>query len=148
NFQGNYISYIDGNVWKAYSWTEKLILRENYLTELHKDSFEGLLSLQYLDLSCNKIQSIERHTFEPLPFLKFINLSCNVITELSFGTFQAWHGMQFLHKLILNHNPLTTVEDPYLFKLPALKYLDMGTTLVPLTTLKNILMMTVELEKL
>ncbi|XP_063654473.1 leucine-rich repeat-containing protein 37A isoform X11 [Pan troglodytes] len=73
NFQGNYISYIDGNVWKAYSWTEKLIL---------------------------------------------------------------------------NHNPLTTVEDPYLFKLPALKYLDMGTTLVPLTTLKNILMMTVELEKL
>ncbi|XP_063561844.1 LOW QUALITY PROTEIN: leucine-rich repeat-containing protein 37A [Gorilla gorilla gorilla] len=148
NFQGNYISYIDVNVWKAYSWTEKLILRENTLTELHKDSFEGLLSLQYLDLSCNKIQSIERHTFEPLPFLKFINLSCNVITELSFGTFQAWHGMQFLHKLILNHNPLTTVEDPYLFKLPALKYLDMGTTLVPLTTLKNILMMTVELEKL
>uniref|UniRef100_A0A2I3RR28 LRRC37A3 n=1 Tax=Pan troglodytes TaxID=9598 RepID=A0A2I3RR28_PANTR len=88
NFQGNYISYIDGNVWKVYSWTKKLILRENNLTELHKDSFEGLLSLQYLDLSYNKIQSIERHTFEPLPFLKFINLSCNVITELSFGTFQ------------------------------------------------------------
>ncbi|XP_054314786.1 LOW QUALITY PROTEIN: leucine-rich repeat-containing protein 37A3-like [Pongo pygmaeus] len=100
NFQGNYISYIDGNVWKAYSWTEKLILSENNLTELHKDSFEGLLSLQYLILNCN---------------------------------------------------PLTTVEDPYLFKLPALKYLffrDMGTMLVPLTTLKNILMMTVELEKL
>ncbi|XP_025216937.1 leucine-rich repeat-containing protein 37A3-like isoform X2 [Theropithecus gelada] len=97
NFQGNYISYIDGNVWKAYSWTEKLILNENYLTELHKDSFEGLLSLQYL---------------------------------------------------ILNRNPLTAVEDPYLFELPALKYLDMGTTQVPLATLKNILTMTVELEKL
>ncbi|XP_063485344.1 leucine-rich repeat-containing protein 37A2-like [Symphalangus syndactylus] len=148
NFQGNYISYIDGNVWKAYSWTKKLILSENNLTELHKDSFEGLLFLQYLDLSCNKIQSIERHTFEPLPFLQFLNLGCNIITELSFGTFQAWHGMQFLHKLILNRNPLTTVEDPYLFQLPALKYLDMGTTLVPLTTLKNTLMMTVALEKL
>ncbi|XP_025216936.1 leucine-rich repeat-containing protein 37A3-like isoform X1 [Theropithecus gelada] len=148
NFQGNYISYIDGNVWKAYSWTEKLILNENYLTELHKDSFEGLLSLQYLDLSCNKIQSIERRTFEPLPFLQFINLGCNLLTELSFGTFQAWHGMQFLHKLILNRNPLTAVEDPYLFELPALKYLDMGTTQVPLATLKNILTMTVELEKL
>uniref|UniRef100_A0A2K6B302 LRRC37A/B like protein 1 C-terminal domain-containing protein n=1 Tax=Macaca nemestrina TaxID=9545 RepID=A0A2K6B302_MACNE len=148
NFQGNYISYIDGNVWKAYIWTEKLILNENYLTELHKDSFEGLLSLQYLDLSCNKIQSIERRTFEPLPFLQFINLGCNLLTELSFGTFQAWHGMQFLYKLILNRNPLTTVEDPYLFKLPALKYLDMGKTQVPLTTLKNILTMTVELEKL
>ncbi|XP_037591082.1 leucine-rich repeat-containing protein 37A3-like [Cebus imitator] len=97
NFQGNYISYIDGKVWKAFRWTEKLILSENYLTELHKDSFEGLLSLQYL---------------------------------------------------ILNRNPLTIVEDPYLFKLPALKYLDMGTTRITLTTVKNILMMTLELEKL
>ncbi|XP_017404833.2 leucine-rich repeat-containing protein 37B-like [Cebus imitator] len=99
NFQGNYISYIDGKVWKAFRWTEKLILSENYLTELHKDSFEGLLSLQYLDLSCNKIQSIERYTFESLPFLQSINLGCNLLTELSFGTFQAWHGMQFLHNL-------------------------------------------------
>uniref|UniRef100_A0A8C0PEQ6 Leucine rich repeat containing 37A n=1 Tax=Canis lupus familiaris TaxID=9615 RepID=A0A8C0PEQ6_CANLF len=127
NFQGNAISYIEENTWKPYRWTEKLILSENYLTELHKDSFEGLLSLQYLDLSCNKIQSIER---------------------LSFGTFQAWHGMQFLHKLILSHNPLTTVEDSYLFKLPALKYLDMGTTQVSLSTIESILMMTLELEKL
>ncbi|XP_037666229.1 leucine-rich repeat-containing protein 37A2-like [Choloepus didactylus] len=56
--------------------------------------------------------------------------------------------MQFLHKLILNRNPLTAVEDSYLFKLPALKYLDMGTTQVSLTTVENILMMTLELEKL
>ncbi|XP_075850032.1 uncharacterized protein LOC105883557 [Microcebus murinus] len=148
NFQGNAISYIDKNVWKSYSWTEKLILRENHMTELHKDSFEGLLSLRYLDLSCNKIQFIERGAFESLPFLEFLNLGCNLLTELSFGTFQAWHGMQFLHKLILNHNPLTTVEDSYLFKLPALKYLDLGTTQVPLTTIENILMATLELEKL
>ncbi|XP_064126436.1 leucine-rich repeat-containing protein 37A-like [Loxodonta africana] len=124
------------------------ILSENSLTELRKDSFEGLLSLQYLDLSCNKIQSIERRTFEPLPFLRFINLGCNLITELGFGTFQAWHGMQFLHTLVLNRNPLTTVEDSYLFKLPALKYLDMGTTQVSLTTVENILIMTLQLEKL
>ncbi|XP_045155407.1 leucine-rich repeat-containing protein 37A2 [Echinops telfairi] len=123
NFQGNSISYIDEDIWKAYRWTERLIFSDNYLSELHKDSFEGLLSLQYLDLSCNKIQSIERRTFEPLPFLQFINLGCNLLTELTFGTFQAWHGMQFLHKIILNRNPLTTVEDTYLFKLPALKYL-------------------------
>ncbi|XP_067570849.1 leucine-rich repeat-containing protein 37A2-like isoform X2 [Pseudorca crassidens] len=148
NFQGNSISYLDESIWKAYRWAEKLNLSENDLTELHKDSFEGLLSLRYLDLSCNKIQSIERRTFEPLPFLQFINLGCNLLTELSFGTFQAWHGMRFLHTLILNRNPLTTVEDSHLFKLPALKYLDMGTTQVSLTTVKSILMMTLELEKL
>uniref|UniRef100_A0A8C0XSQ5 Leucine-rich repeat-containing protein 37 N-terminal domain-containing protein n=1 Tax=Castor canadensis TaxID=51338 RepID=A0A8C0XSQ5_CASCN len=123
NFHGNTIDYIDKNTWKAYRWTEKLILSENHLTELCKDSFEGLLSLEYLDLSCNKIQYIERGTFESLPFLKFVNLGCNLITELNFGTFQAWHGMQFLHEVILSCNPLTTVEDSHLFKLPALKYL-------------------------
>ncbi|XP_048222579.1 leucine-rich repeat-containing protein 37A2-like isoform X4 [Perognathus longimembris pacificus] len=124
------------------------ILSENSLSELHKDTFEGLLSLEYLDLSCNKIQSIERRTFESLPFLKFVNLGCNLITELSFGTFQAWHEMPFLHQIILNRNPLTAVEDSYLFKLPALRYLDMGMTQVRLTTVENILMMTLALEKL
>ncbi|XP_057629973.1 leucine-rich repeat-containing protein 37A3-like [Chionomys nivalis] len=148
NFQGNDISYIDKNVWRAYRWAEKLNLGENHLTELHKDSFEGLLSLQILDLSCNKIRYIERGTFESLPFLKYMNLRCNLLTELSYGTFQAWHGMQFLQKLILSRNPLTIVEDPYFFKLPALKYLDLGTTQVQLTTLGNILMMTLQLEQL
>ncbi|XP_045381832.1 leucine-rich repeat-containing protein 37A3-like isoform X1 [Lemur catta] len=148
NFHGNAISHIDGNVWKSYPWTEKLILSENNLTELRKDSFEGLLSLRYLDLSCNKIQSIERGTFETLPFLQFVNLGCNSLTEVTFGTFQAWHGMQFLQTLILNQNPLATVEDSYLYKLPALKYLDVGTTQVSLTTIENILMETLELEKL
>ncbi|XP_057629398.1 leucine-rich repeat-containing protein 37A-like isoform X3 [Chionomys nivalis] len=97
NFQGNNISYIDKNVWRAYRWAEKLNLSENHLTELHKDSFEGLLSLQIL---------------------------------------------------ILSHNPLTIVEDPYFFKLPALKYLDLGTTQVQLTTLGNIFMMTLQLGQL
>ncbi|XP_069883725.1 leucine-rich repeat-containing protein 37A2-like isoform X2 [Dipodomys merriami] len=148
NFQGNNISYIEENIWASYRWTEKLILSENRLTELHKDTFEGLLSLEYLDLSCNKIQSIERRTFESLPFLKVVNLGCNLITELSFGTFQAWHGLPFLHHIVLNRNPLTSVEDSYLYKLPALKYLDMGTTQVQLTTVENVLMLTLSLEKL
>ncbi|KAL6044553.1 hypothetical protein STEG23_035181 [Scotinomys teguina] len=148
NFQGNAISYIEKHVWKAYRWTETLILSENLLTELHKDSFEGLLSLQVLDVSCNKIRYIERRTFESLPFVKYMNLGCNLLTELSFGTFQAWHGMQFLQKLILSHNPLTVAEDPYFYKLPALKYLDLGTTQVQLTALENILMMTLELKHL
>ncbi|XP_062936427.1 leucine-rich repeat-containing protein 37A2-like [Cynocephalus volans] len=148
NFQRNAISSIDKHVWEAYHWTEKLILSENLLTELHKDSFEGLLSLQHLDLSCNKIQAIERRTFEALPFLKSLNLRCNLISEVSFGTFQAWHEFQFLNELILNHNPLTTVEDSHLFKLPALKYLDMGATQVSLTTIENIILMSLELEKL
>ncbi|XP_055979902.1 leucine-rich repeat-containing protein 37A-like [Sorex fumeus] len=148
DFQGNSISSIDGNTWKAYPWVEKLILSDNSLAELRKDSFEALPNLKYLDLSCNKIQFIERRTFEAVPYLQSVNLSCNLITELSFGTFQSWHEMQFLHKIILSHNPLTTIEDFYLFKLPALKYLDMGATQVSLAAVQNILMMNLKLEKL
>ncbi|CAK7290784.1 Leucine-rich repeat-containing protein 37A2 [Vulpes lagopus] len=191
NFQGNSISYIEENTWKPYRWTEKLILSENYLTELHKDSFEGLLSLQYLIYPAIRYNLLKDVHLNHYLFLQYINLRCNLLTELSFGTFQAWHGMQFLHKLdkirneidygkpavvdnpkslkrnivhlsgpvkkifgeknknrILSRNPLTTVEDSYLFKLPALKYLDMGTTQVSLSTIESVLMMTLELEKL
>ncbi|XP_063107681.1 mucin-2-like isoform X3 [Cavia porcellus] len=148
NFQGNAISYLNKTIWTTYRWTEKLNLSENSLTELRKDSFEGLVSLRYLDLSCNKIQSIERGTFESMSFLQFINLRCNLLTELGFGTFEAWHRMQFLQQVILNHNPLTTIEDPSLFKLPALKYLDLGATHVRLVVLENVLTVTRELEML
>ncbi|XP_078298171.1 uncharacterized protein LOC144615176 isoform X5 [Panthera onca] len=59
-----------------------------------------------------------------------------------------WKGYRWAEKLIISRNPLSTVEDSYLFKLPALKYLDMGSTQVSLTTVESILMMTVELETL
>lgn len=80
--------------------------------------------------------------------MQFLRLHCNLLTKLSFRTFRAWHGMQFLHKVILNHNPLSTVEDSYLFKLPALRYLDLGTTHTPLPVVENILMMTLGLKTL
>ncbi|XP_005407554.2 PREDICTED: leucine-rich repeat-containing protein 37A2-like [Chinchilla lanigera] len=55
--------------------------------------------------------------------------------------------MQFLQQVILNHNPLTTFEGSSLFKLPALKYLDLGQTHVSLTALENILAKALELER-
>ncbi|XP_021111025.1 leucine-rich repeat-containing protein 37A2-like [Heterocephalus glaber] len=148
NFQENAIFHLGKKSWTTYRWAEKLNLSENGLTGLHKNSFKGLLSLRYLDLSCNKIQFIEAQTFEALPFLQVLNLRCNLVTQISFGTFRAWHGMQLLHRVILNHNPLSSVEDSYLFKLPALRYLDLGTTHTPLLAVENILMMTLELKTL
>lgn len=80
--------------------------------------------------------------------LEFINLCCDLLTELSFGTFGAWYGMQFLHKAILNYNPLTIVKTLYLFKLPALKYLHLNATHVPLMAAENIIMMTLDWKNL
>ncbi|XP_053767241.1 leucine-rich repeat-containing protein 37A-like [Desmodus rotundus] len=148
NLKGNSISQFDKDTWKSYHETEKLILSDNNLRELRKESFEGLLFLKYLDLSGNNIKFIEESTFETLPFLEYLNLGGNLLTEVSSGMFRAWHGMQFLHTIILHHNPLTTIEDSYLFKLPALQYIDLGTTQVSLTTVENILTMSTKLEKL
>nr|XP_009683646.1 PREDICTED: leucine-rich repeat-containing protein 37A2-like isoform X2 [Struthio camelus australis] len=100
------------------------------------------------DLSCNKILSIEEHAFEPLPFLQLINLGGNLITQIQNGTFQAWHGMQFLQKLVLSHNPLSVIDDTSFFDLPSLKYLDLGATQVTLQTFHTLLLTTVHLETL
>uniref|UniRef100_A0A8B9QQU7 LRRC37A/B like protein 1 C-terminal domain-containing protein n=1 Tax=Apteryx owenii TaxID=8824 RepID=A0A8B9QQU7_APTOW len=81
------------------------------------------------DLSCNKILSIEERAFEPLPFLQLINLGGNLITQIRNGTFQAWHGMQFLQKLILSHNPLSVIDDTSFFDLPSVKYLKLPSDL-------------------
>ncbi|EHB04335.1 Leucine-rich repeat-containing protein 37A2 [Heterocephalus glaber] len=55
NFQGNSISSLDKNVWRTYQWVKKLNLSGNSLTELRKDSFAALLSLQYLDLGSTHV---------------------------------------------------------------------------------------------
>ncbi|XP_072796656.1 leucine-rich repeat-containing protein 37B-like isoform X6 [Vicugna pacos] len=98
--QGNSISYIDENTWKPYRWTEKLILRDNSLTELHKDSFQGL------------------------PYLQYLNLSSNLIIDLKFGTFRARHRMEILQKVDMGktHVSLTTIER-ILFMTPELEKL-------------------------
>ncbi|XP_025020300.1 leucine-rich repeat-containing protein 37B-like [Python bivittatus] len=99
DFTENAISSIGKQVWRAYPWTEYLILKNNHLSGLSNKSLDGLLSLTHLDVSCNQIQTIDRNAFEPVPFLQFINLSGNLIERITQGAFQAWHGMQFLFKL-------------------------------------------------
>uniref|UniRef100_A0A0D9S3E0 LRRC37A/B like protein 1 C-terminal domain-containing protein n=1 Tax=Chlorocebus sabaeus TaxID=60711 RepID=A0A0D9S3E0_CHLSB len=46
------------NIWPENNFSFSRILNENYLTELHKDSFEGLLSLQYLYVTHQVLETI------------------------------------------------------------------------------------------
>ncbi|XP_021233346.1 leucine-rich repeat-containing protein 37A-like isoform X2 [Numida meleagris] len=124
NFTGNSISSIEKEAWREYPWAE------------------------HLDLSSNKILSIEEHAFEPLPFLQLLNLSGNLMAQIRKDTFQAWHGMQFLQKVILSHNPLSVIEDASFFQLPAVSYLDLGATRVSRLTVLTLLLTTARLEML
>ncbi|XP_069732854.1 leucine-rich repeat-containing protein 37A2-like [Phaenicophaeus curvirostris] len=148
DFTGNAISSIEKQVWREHPWTEYLILQDNDLQAVKRHSLEGLLLLKHLDLSYNKILSVEEHAFESLPFVQLINLGRNLITQIRNSTFQAWHGMQFLQKLILSHNPLSIIDDTSFFKLPSIKYLDLGATQVTQQALLMLLQTTVSLETL
>ncbi|XP_042329552.1 leucine-rich repeat-containing protein 37A-like [Sceloporus undulatus] len=148
DFTDNAISTIGKEVWRAYPWAEYLVLKGNSLTRLQNTSLDGLLSLTHLDLSCNKIRTIEKNAFEPVPFLQFINLSGNNIGQITQGAFEAWHGMQFLLKLVLNHNQLTAIEDDHFYKLPSLKFLDLGATEIAPKTLVGLLKTTLQLKTL
>ncbi|KAH0626961.1 hypothetical protein JD844_002290 [Phrynosoma platyrhinos] len=148
DFTDNAISTIGKQAWRAYPWAEYLVLKGNSLSRLQNTSLDGLLSLTHLDLSCNKIRAIEKNAFEPVPFLQFINLSGNNIGRITQGAFEAWHGMQFLLKLVLNHNQLTAIEDANFYKLPSLKFLDLGATGIAPNTLVNLLKTTLQLKTL
>ncbi|KAJ7341993.1 hypothetical protein JRQ81_008302, partial [Phrynocephalus forsythii] len=148
DFTGNAISSIGKDVWRAYPWAEYLVLKGNRLNTLQNTSLDGLLSLTHLDVSCNKIKMIGKDAFEPVPFLQFINLSGNVIGQITQGTFQAWHGMQFLLKMILSHNPLTDIQDPHFYNLPSLKFLDLGATDISPKVVMDLLNTTIQLKML
>ncbi|XP_034271610.1 leucine-rich repeat-containing protein 37B-like isoform X2 [Pantherophis guttatus] len=148
DFTGNTVSSINKRVWWAYPWTEYLIFKNNHLSRLDNASLDGLLSLIHLDVSYNRIQTIEKNAFEPVPLLQSINLSGNRIVRITQGAFQAWHGMQLLYKLILNHNPLRKIEDSHFYKLPSLKYLDLGSTEITIDILENLLKMSFKLKTL
>uniref|UniRef100_A0A8I3QTD6 Leucine-rich repeat-containing protein 37 N-terminal domain-containing protein n=1 Tax=Canis lupus familiaris TaxID=9615 RepID=A0A8I3QTD6_CANLF len=78
-------------------------------------------------LSCTGFSPKQRLRRVPVPepntdnnTFTILNFQGNAISYIEENT---WKPYRWTEKLILSHNPLTTVEDSYLFKLPALKYL-------------------------
>lgn len=72
----------------------------------------------------NSISYIDEDTWKPRHGAEKLNLSENNLREL----IRFFAGLLSLQYLILNHNPLITIENSHLSKSPALKYLDMGAT--------------------
>lgn len=110
---------------QAFKNLKTLVLRENNINKI--DSLDGLINLQYLDLSCNKLRNIERSNIGLLPNLNILICDSNYLKNInSFSKLQSLSYVSFdnnkiseitnierlaevenLKELNLNNNPIT-----------------------------------------
>lgn len=87
--------------------TQSLYLFDNGIESLSAEDFEGLDSLEMLDLSQNKLTDLPDRVFEPLTSLRNLDLSSNQITHISEECFQ---GMELLERLYLYSNHIKIIH--------------------------------------
>jgi Leucine-rich repeat (LRR) protein len=75
-------------------------------------TFNGLHSLQYLDLYSNQLTTIDPSTFKQLNSLEYLDLGNNQLTKINPSTF---NGLNSIQKLELSNNQQIEI-DPLTFK--------------------------------
>ncbi|XP_078683648.1 uncharacterized protein LOC144917446 isoform X1 [Branchiostoma floridae x Branchiostoma belcheri] len=137
-FDNNEISKIDG-LFQNHPKLETITLSNNYITNIHNDTFTRLPVLNYLDISNNKISVLESGAFVEFDALQYLHLANNFIHEMtlaglsslieldlgdnllgSFPTMMADAGKQ-LQTLTLSNNPIE--EDLHAGQFSALRRL-------------------------
>ncbi|XP_059924445.1 vasorin-like [Gadus macrocephalus] len=87
--------------------TQNLYLFSNGIEGLTEEDFDGLESLEMLDLSQNKLTALPDRVFQPLISLRNLDLNSNQITYVSEHCF---HGMPLLERLYLYSNHIKTIH--------------------------------------
>ncbi|KAG7269880.1 hypothetical protein CRUP_033247 [Coryphaenoides rupestris] len=87
--------------------TQNLYLFANGIEGLTVEDFDGLESLEMLDLSQNKLTELPDKVFQPLTSLRNLDLSSNQVTHISENCF---HGMALLERLYLSNNHIKTIH--------------------------------------
>lgn len=87
--------------------TKSLYLFSNGIEVLKGEDFDGMESLEMLDLSQNKLTKLPERVFEHLTSLRNLDLSSNQITHISEECFQ---GMALLERLYLYSNNIEAIH--------------------------------------
>ncbi len=103
----NKISEIQPRALSHLEYCRILALRNNVLTEVRKDMWEGLGSLQELWLDNNEISRIQPGAFSHLRHCALIVLSNNKLTEVRADM---WYGANVLDVLWLGNNYLAEIK--------------------------------------
>ncbi|CAH1780202.1 unnamed protein product [Owenia fusiformis] len=83
-----------------------LSLRNNFITDIQRDTFIGLTHLKELYLTNNSIKTLPHHAFFYLPQLKILEINKNSIASISDGAFA---NLTVLSELNLRDNKLIAV---------------------------------------
>ena len=100
----NSLSIISRECFSNMSSLRQLTLESNYISEVH--GFDGLGSLELLNLAHNQLTSINNFTFTGITKLKMLMLSYNQIRFISAFAFQRLPNLHFLN---LRANMLTAL---------------------------------------
>jgi Leucine-rich repeat (LRR) protein len=90
----------------------KLILQNNQISSIQRETFDDLVALQTLDLSDNSLAHIDQNHFKRLSSLVHLNLSKNVLIRLEQGSYRF---LNQLKELNLGFNSLFKVSVNTLF---------------------------------
>ncbi|KAG7177711.1 G-protein coupled receptor GRL101-like 2, partial [Homarus americanus] len=103
----NHIAHLRNDVF-AHLWRLKILdLRDNHLTNLTANAFNGLLNLRHL--SGNSITSLASHAFYGLTSLATLDVSHNSIVTVNYNTFQHIPKLKFL--CVPEADEFSTCED-------------------------------------
>ena len=86
---------------------QSLELNDNSLSSLHVDIFDGLSSLQSLELNYNSLSSLHVDIFDGLSSLEVLRLEGNSLSSLHVDIFD---GLSNLNRLNLDYNDLSSLH--------------------------------------
>lgn len=112
---------------KGYRHLFRIELHHNQITNISRNAFKELKSLQFLDLSENNITSLDTNTLKSNTMLEKLDLTSN---RISFEPMKPFLHCKSLETLILTDNRIGQIFEITFYKLPKLRNLILDKNLV------------------
>lgn len=129
DYSFNHIKFLPPYVFftRGYRHLYKIELYHNQITNISKNAFKELNSLQILDLSENNITSLDTNTLKTNIMLEKLDLTSN---RISFDPLEPFLHCKSLETLILTDNRIGQIFEITFYKLPKLRNLILDKNLV------------------